>query len=86
MKLDADPEEGIDDGLKKLTHRLQKVDPPGVCVSLGDQDQDGPPQFLRNLPSSLHILYYFHKLHQPFRFGGGGGLLPLLDRPCRATY
>ena len=76
VKLDADPEEGIDDGLKKLTHRLQKVDPPGVCVSLGDQDQDGPPQFLRNLPSAPHILDYVHKLHPTSRLEGEGGIVP----------
>ena len=85
MELDAGPEEGIDYGLHDPPKHLQEAYPPGVCVNLGYQDQDGPPQFPWDIPRSPHVLDYLHKLHPPSRFGGGGGLLPLPDRPHRAT-
>ena len=69
VKLDAGLEAGINDGLHELTERLQEEDTLGVCVSLGDQDQDGPPQFLWNIPGASHIPDYVHDLHPPSRFG-----------------
>ena len=71
MKLDYGPESGIDDDLHDLPYHLQKADTTGVCVSLGYQYQDGPPQLLQNIPGTTHILDYVHELHPPSRFVGG---------------
>ena len=38
VKLDADQEAGINDGLHDLPERLQEAKAPGVCASIGDQD------------------------------------------------
>ena len=70
VKLDAGPEAGIDNNLYHLPDFLQEADPPGVCVSLGYQYQDGPPQLRWHIPDDPHILEYVHDLYSPSRFGG----------------
>ena len=69
LKLDAGPEAGIDDGLHDLLEHLQKSDPQGVCVSLGNKYQDVPPQLPQNLTVAPHILEYVHNQHTPSRLG-----------------
>ena len=60
MKLDDGPEAGIDNNLYHLPDCLQEAEPPGVCVSLGYQYQDGTPQLRWNIPDDPHILEYVH--------------------------
>ena len=70
--MDAGLKEGIDYGLHDLPERLHEADHPGVCATLGDQVQDVTPQFPQDLPGAPHVLEYFHKLHPPSSFLGGG--------------
>ena len=69
MVLGAGLEAGMNYGLHDLPERLQEDDPPGVCVPLGDGDQYGPTQLLRDILGAPHVLDYFHELHLPSRFG-----------------
>ena len=70
VKMDAGPEAGIDNDLHDLSECLQEANLPGICVSLGYQYQDGPPQLPWHIPGDPHILDYFHDLHSPSIFGG----------------
>ena len=80
VELYAGPEAGINYSLHDLPERLQEAYPLGVCVTLGDQDQDGPPQFLWYLTIDPHVLDDLYELHPPPRFGGGGVYLSQIDR------
>ena len=71
MELYDGPEAGIDYGLHGLPESLQEANPPGVYVTYGDTDQDGPTQFPHDLPGATHALDYLHHLNSPYRFWVG---------------
>ena len=80
MELNTGPETGINYGLHGLPERLQEDYPPGVCVTLGDQNQYGPHILTRDIPGTPHVLGYFHNICPPSRLRGWGGI-PIPDRP-----
>ena len=70
VELYAVPEACIGYDLHDLTERLKEADLPSFCVSLGDEDQDDPPQLPRYLPGAPNVMDDFHNMHQSSRFGG----------------
>ena len=77
----AFPQVGVDYCLRHILQRFQKVNTPGVCVPLWDQDYDRPPYIPQYIPILPHELSDLHQILSPLQPGGVGSPLRRIFLP-----